>query len=66
MQNLVHFRVSERLSEGVAASTRVGNLIGARSAKGAMRAGHLAALLSVVCGTIVMISMIAAKDVRDT
>ena len=48
---------------GVAASTRVGNLIGAQSALGAKRAGHASALLSVVVGFIVMISMLAAKNV---
>lgn len=51
---------------GVAASARVGNLIGARSARGAKRAGHAAALLSVVVGTVVMISMMATKDVRTS
>ncbi|TDL19594.1 MOP flippase [Rickenella mellea] len=48
---------------GVAASARVGNLIGARSAIGAKRAGHAAAFLSIVVGFIVMIAMIATKDV---
>lgn len=52
------------MNAGVAASARVGNLIGARSARGAKRAGHAAALLSVVVGTIVLISMMATKDVR--
>lgn len=51
-------------SAGVAASARVGNLIGARSVRGSKRAGHAAALLSVVVGAIVMISMMATKDVR--
>ena len=48
---------------GVAASTRVGNLIGARSARGAKRASHASAFLSVVVGTVVMIILIATKDV---
>jgi len=48
---------------GVAASARVGNLIGARSAEGAKRAGHLAALLSVIVGSIIMIMMMATKDI---
>jgi len=48
---------------GVAASTRVGNLIGLRSASGAKHAAHASALLSVVVGLIVMILMMAAKDV---
>jgi Na+-driven multidrug efflux pump len=47
----------------VAASARVGNLIGSRSAAGAKRAAHASALLSVVVGLIVMIAMLAAKDV---
>lgn len=48
---------------GVAASARVGNLIGARSALGAAHAGHAAALLSVLVGSVVMVSLLAAKDV---
>ena len=49
---------------GVAASARVGNLIGLRSALGAKHAAHASALLSVVVGLVVMILMMAAKDVR--
>ncbi|KAI0632529.1 MATE efflux family protein [Trametes polyzona] len=48
---------------GVAASTRVGNLIGARSVEGAKRASHASALLSVVAGAVVMIVLLATKDV---
>ncbi|KAF8957126.1 mate-domain-containing protein, partial [Flammula alnicola] len=48
---------------GVAASTRVGNLIGSRSPSGAKVAAHASALLSVIVGTIVMAAMIASKDV---
>ncbi|KAL1718056.1 mate-domain-containing protein [Schizophyllum commune] len=48
---------------GVAASARVGNLIGARSASGAKHAAHASALLSVIVGVMVMVTMIAAKDV---
>ncbi|KAL0954080.1 hypothetical protein HGRIS_005227 [Hohenbuehelia grisea] len=48
---------------GVAASTRVGNLIGTRSAVGAKHAAHASAFVSVVVGTIVMIVMMACKDV---
>lgn len=48
---------------GVAASTRVGNLIGMQSAIGAKRAAHMSALLSVIVGGIVMIVMMASKDV---
>ncbi|CDO70829.1 hypothetical protein BN946_scf184801.g21 [Trametes cinnabarina] len=49
---------------GVAASTKVGNLIGARSAIGAKRASHASALLSVLVGTIVMVALLATKDVN--
>ncbi|KAF7317752.1 MATE efflux family protein [Mycena kentingensis (nom. inval.)] len=48
---------------GVAASARVGNLIGARSAAGARHAAHASALVSVVVGTVVMTVMLATKDV---
>lgn len=48
---------------GVAASARVGNLIGARSALGAQRASHAAAFLSVLVGSIVMIVMMVTKNV---
>jgi Na+-driven multidrug efflux pump len=49
---------------GVAASTRVGNAIGRRDAAGAKFTGHISALLSVITGTIVMLSLLLAKDVR--
>ncbi|KAF8888113.1 MOP flippase [Infundibulicybe gibba] len=48
---------------GVAASARVGNLIGSRSAVGAKRAAHESAFLSVIVGLIVMTIMILIKDV---
>lgn len=48
---------------GVAASARVGNLIGSRSAEGAKHAGHGAALLSVIIGGVVMIVMLATRNV---
>jgi MATE family multidrug resistance protein len=48
---------------GVAASARVGNLIGSRSAVGAKNAAHASALVSVIVGAFVMITMIATKDV---
>lgn len=41
----------------------MGNFLGARSAVGAKRASHAAALLSVVAGAIVMVAMLVAKDV---
>ncbi|TFY70742.1 hypothetical protein EVG20_g2271 [Dentipellis fragilis] len=48
---------------GIAASTRVGNFIGARSASGAKAAGHLSALLSTITGFIVMVLLLCTKDV---
>ena len=48
---------------GVAASARVGGLIGARSATGAKFAGHLSALASVLVGAVVMTVLVATKDV---
>ncbi|TVY57216.1 putative transporter [Lachnellula cervina] len=47
---------------GVAASARVGNLLGARNAKGAARAANVAAWLSMVMGLIVLIVLMAVKD----
>ncbi|KAJ6624884.1 MOP flippase, partial [Mycena sp. CBHHK59/15] len=48
---------------GVAASARVGNLIGSRSPVAAKYAAHASAVVSVVVGFIVMIIMMASKDV---
>ncbi|KAJ7626327.1 MATE efflux family protein [Mycena polygramma] len=48
---------------GVAASARVGNLIGARSPVAAKYAAHASALVSVMAGLFVMIVMMASKDV---
>lgn len=48
---------------GVAASARVGNLIGARSSAAAKYAAHASALLSVVVGLVVMIVMMATRNV---
>ncbi|KAJ6485806.1 MOP flippase [Mycena sanguinolenta] len=48
---------------GVAASARVGNLIGAKSPVAAKHAAHASALLSVVVGLVVMIIMLATRDV---
>lgn len=47
---------------GVAASARVGNLLGARNAKGAARAANVAAWLSMFMGIIVLIVLMAVKD----
>jgi len=48
---------------GVAASTRVGNLLGLQSATGAKHAAHISALLSIIIGGIIMITLLVAKDV---
>lgn len=47
---------------GVAASARVGNLLGARNAKGAARAANTAAWLSMIMGVLVLIVLMAVKD----
>ncbi|KAG9237572.1 mate-domain-containing protein [Amylocarpus encephaloides] len=47
---------------GVAASARVGNLLGARNAKGAARAANVAAWLSMFMGTLVLIVLMAVKE----
>ena len=47
---------------GVAASVRVGNLLGARNAKGAARAANVAAWLSIFMGTLVLIVLMCVKD----
>lgn len=49
----------------MAASTRVGNLIGLRSAIGAKHASHASAALSVIVGAVVMVVLIATKDVSN-
>ncbi|KAG6846490.1 hypothetical protein H0H93_013659, partial [Arthromyces matolae] len=50
---------------GVAATTRVGNYIGARSTMGAKRSAHASVVLSVVLGAIVMMVLMCIKDVSD-
>lgn len=47
---------------GVAASARVGNLLGAKDAKGAARAANTAAWLSMCLGAVVLIILMASKD----
>ncbi|KAF5345125.1 hypothetical protein D9757_013874 [Collybiopsis confluens] len=47
---------------GVAASTRVGNFIGLRSAVDAKHAAHMAAFLSIVVGAAVMITLLATRN----
>jgi len=48
---------------GVAASARLGNLLGAQKPVEAARAAHAAAILSVILGTLVLIVLMATKDV---
>ena len=47
---------------GVAASARVGNLLGARNAKGAARAANTAAWLSMTLGAIVLAILMGTKE----
>lgn len=47
---------------GVAASSRVGNLLGARNAKGAARAANVAAWMSMIMGLLVLIILMSVKD----
>jgi MATE family multidrug resistance protein len=46
----------------VAASTRVGNLLGSRDPRGAKKAANTAAWLSIFCGSLVLVVMLAVKD----
>ncbi|PLN78450.1 MATE efflux family protein [Aspergillus taichungensis] len=46
---------------GVATSTRVGNLLGARDARGAARAAHSAAVLSMLLGVVVLAALMASR-----
>lgn len=47
---------------GVATSSRVGNLLGARNARGAARAANTAAVLSMILGAIVLAILMGVKD----
>ena len=47
---------------GVATSSRVGNLLGARNAKGAARAANTAAWLSMILGVIILAILMATRD----
>ena len=46
---------------GVALSSRVGNLLGDRSARGAARAAHVGAVLSIMLGVVVLIILLATR-----
>jgi multidrug resistance protein, MATE family len=54
--NTIPFGVS------VATSARVGNLLGARNAKGAARSANTAAWLSMILGAVVLAVLMAVKD----
>jgi multidrug resistance protein, MATE family len=47
---------------GVATSARVGNLLGARNAKGAARSANVAAWLSMLLGAVVLAILMGTKD----
>ncbi|MCJ1248921.1 hypothetical protein MMC30_006142 [Trapelia coarctata] len=47
---------------GVAASSRVGNLLGAKNARGAARAANTAAWLSMLLGAVVLAILMITKD----
>lgn len=47
---------------GVAASARVGNMLGSRNAKGAARSANTAAWLSIIAGGIVLVVLLATKN----
>ncbi|KAI4866703.1 MATE efflux family protein [Hypoxylon rubiginosum] len=48
---------------GVAASARLGNLLGAQKPREAARAAHCAAILSTVLGTAILVVLMSTKDV---
>lgn len=56
VMNTIPFGIS------VAASSRVGNLLGARDAKGAARAAHTAAWLGIILGAVVLAILMGTKD----
>ncbi|KAL8801697.1 MAG: hypothetical protein Q9182_004291 [Xanthomendoza sp. 2 TL-2023] len=47
---------------GVATSARVGNLLGAKHAKGAARAANTGAWLSIVLGALILVALMASKE----
>lgn len=47
---------------GIATSARVGNLLGAKNARGAARAANTAAWLSILLGSLVLVILMASKE----
>ena len=47
---------------GVAASARVGNMLGSRNARGAARSANTAAWLSIIVGTVVLAILMGTKN----
>lgn len=47
---------------GVASSSRVGNLLGSRDAKGAARAAHMGPFLTITFGTVVLVVLLATRN----
>ena len=47
---------------GVTTSSRIGNLLGAKNARGASRAAHTGAILSMILGAIVLAILMGTKD----
>ncbi|KAJ5644166.1 uncharacterized protein N7484_006673 [Penicillium longicatenatum] len=47
---------------GVATSSRIGNLLGARNAKGAARTAHISAFLAIFLGSIVLAVLMGSRD----
>ncbi|KAI0141685.1 mate efflux family protein [Xylariaceae sp. FL1272] len=48
---------------GVAASSRIGNLLGAQRSRDAARSAHCAAVLSTIFGAIILTTLMSTKDV---
>ncbi|KAJ5793345.1 uncharacterized protein N7503_009323 [Penicillium pulvis] len=47
---------------GVATSSRIGNLLGARNAKGAARTAHISAFLAIILGSMVLAVLMGSRD----
>jgi Na+-driven multidrug efflux pump len=47
---------------GVATTARIGNLLGARNARGAARSAAVAAWLSMLLGAVVLVVLMATRD----